>query len=137
MATSRNKNFRAHFLFHTKIKTVYHNVLTTTEVKTRVTVAQSSFEAKAKMTNFSPNIFQLFNNFLIYFHALGRMKNVAFLFFYFCQILQIFPFNMVNMTQTIKAKLFVYKTRLNMLFTHTLPVKAEPTTKLRILSNTV
>ena len=31
MAESRNKNFRAQFLFHTKIKTTYQNELPTTD----------------------------------------------------------------------------------------------------------
>ena len=30
------------------------------EIKTRVSVSKSSFESKAKMTNFSPNIFRTF-----------------------------------------------------------------------------
>ena len=32
MAKSRNKNFRAQFLFHAKIKTTYQNILPTTEI---------------------------------------------------------------------------------------------------------
>ena len=32
MAKSRNKNFQAQILFHTKIKTTYQNVVPTTEI---------------------------------------------------------------------------------------------------------
>ena len=32
MVKSQDKNFRAQYLFHTKIKTTYQNVLQTTEI---------------------------------------------------------------------------------------------------------
>ena len=52
------------------------------EVKTRVTVAQSSFRSKAKMTKFSPNIlttFYWFSDTLLF--TLHHIKNLAHTFF--------------------------------------------------------
>ena len=54
MAKSRLKFFQVKILFGTKIKTINENVLP---------VSISSFVSKAKMSEFSPNIFSTFYQF--------------------------------------------------------------------------
>ena len=121
-AESRHKLFRAQFLFGTKIKTTYQNVLPNTWILD-LSVKRGSQQPiqvlgpRQKWVNFPPTFFQLFINFLVDFHLLYNISKIWNPLFPFRQIITDLDFwhghKSKILTKNIKSKIILFEKELN------------------------